>query len=142
MSHHCKALILHCIDFRFHEAIKNWLKEKGLLNNCDIVSLAGASKGLISPKNSAEPEIILRQMEISSNLHKISQVILMNHTDCGAYGGRDAFASSEAEHLQHVNDMQKAKEIILNKFPELEVKIVLAKINPLEQINFEEITPA
>ncbi|MBI5222334.1 MAG: carbonic anhydrase, partial [Candidatus Magasanikbacteria bacterium] len=68
MSHHCQALILHCIDFRFHEAIINWLKEKGLANNCDIVSLAGASKGLISPKNPTEPEIILRQMEISSNL--------------------------------------------------------------------------
>lgn len=84
------------MDFRFGEAIKNWLKEKGLLNNCDIVSLTGASKGLVSPKNPAEPEIILRQIEISSNLHKISQVILMNHTDCGAYGGRDAFASGEA----------------------------------------------
>lgn len=139
MSHHCKALILHCIDFRFGEAIKNWLKEKGLLNNCDIVSLAGASKGLVNPKNPAEPEIILRQIEISSNLHKISQVILMNHTDCGAYGGRDAFASGEAEHSQHVGDMQEAKKLILNKFPELEVKTVLAKINPLEQINFEEI---
>lgn len=139
MSHHCKALIIHCMDFRFGEAIKNWLKEKGLLNNCDIVSLAGASKGLVSPKNPAEPEIILRQIEISSNLHKISQVILMNHTDCGAYGGRDAFASGEAEHSQHLSDMQKAKKIILQKFPELEIKIVLAKINPLGQITFEEI---
>ena len=139
MSHHCRALILHCIDFRFSEAIINWLKEKGLLNNCDIVSLAGASRGLVNPKNSAEPEIILRQIEISSNLHKISQIILMNHTDCGAYGGRDAFASSEAEHLQHLGDMREAKKIILNKLPELEVKIVLAKINPLEQISFEEI---
>ncbi|HBV58206.1 MAG TPA: hypothetical protein DEB73_03025 [Candidatus Magasanikbacteria bacterium] len=139
MSHHCKALILHCIDFRFHESIKNWLKEKGLTNNCDIVSLAGASKGLITPKNPAEPEIILRQIEISSNLHKISQVILMNHTDCGAYGGRDAFVTSEDEHSQHVGDMQKAKKLILKKFPELEVKIILAKINPLEQINFEKV---
>lgn len=127
------------MDFRFGEAIKNWLKEKGLLNNCDIVSLAGASRGLVNPKNSAEPEIILRQIEISFNLHKISQVILMNHTDCGAYGGRDAFTSSEAEHSQHVGDMREAKKIILQKFPELEVKIVLAKINPLEQISFEEI---
>lgn len=127
------------MDFRFGEAIINWLKKKGLINNCDIVSLAGASRGLVNPKNPAEPEIILRQIEISSNLHKISQVILMNHTDCGAYGGRDAFASSEAEFSQHVGDMCEAKKIILQKFPELKVKIVLAKINPLGQITFEEI---
>ena len=83
------------------------------------MSLAGASKGLITPKNPAEPEIILRQIEISSNLHKISQVILMNHTDCGAYGGRDAFVTSEDEHSQHVGDMQKAKKLILKKLKKL-----------------------
>lgn len=139
MSHHCKALILHCIDFRFGEAIKNWLVENHLLNNCDIVSLAGATKGLISPKYPTDSEIILRQIEISTKLHNISQVILMNHTDCGAYGGHEAFESAEAEHNQHVDDMKKAKKIILTKFPELQIKIVLVKINPLGQIGFEEI---
>ena len=127
------------MDFRFGEAIKSWLAENHLLNDCDLVSLAGASKGLVSPKNQAEPEIILRQIEISTSLHHITQVILMNHTDCGAYGGRDAFESTEAEHNQHVLDMKKAKAVILEKFPDLQVKIVLAKINPLGQIGFEEI---
>ncbi len=139
MSHNCKALILHCIDFRFGGAIKNWLEENHLLNDCDIVSLAGATKGLVSPKNSAEPDIILRQIETSTGLHHISQIILMNHTDCGAYGGRDAFETAEIEHNQHVSDMQRAKEIILEKFPDLRIKMVLAKINPLGQISFEEI---
>lgn len=139
MSHHCKALILHCMDFRFGEAIKNWLAENHLLNDCDLVSLTGASKGLANPKNPSETDIILHQIEISTILHHISQIILMNHTDCGAYGGRDAFESIESENSQHVSDMKKAKAIILEKFPELQIKIVLAKINPLGQIGFEEI---
>ncbi len=139
MSHYCKALIIHCMDFRFGEAIKNWLAENHLLNDCDIVSLAGAAKGLANPRSAAEKEIILKQLEISSSLHKISQVILMHHTDCGAYGGRDAFESGEAEYNQHADDMKKAKELILNKFSDLEVKTVLAKINPLGQITFEAV---
>lgn len=139
MSHHCKALILHCIDFRFGEAIKDWLAENHLLNNVDIVSLAGASKGMISPKIPAETEVILRQLEISTSLHKISQVVLMNHTDCGAYGGREAFETAEAEHNQHIGDMKKTKAIIMEKFSDLDVKLVLAKINPLGQISFENI---
>lgn len=139
MSHYCKALLLHCIDFRFGEAIKNWLAENHLLNNCDIVSLAGAAKGLANPASPAEPAVILRQIEISADLHKISQVILMNHTDCGAYGGREAFESGEAECNQQMKDLRRGQEIILEKFPELEVKLVLAKINPLGQISFEEI---
>lgn len=127
------------MDFRFGEAIKNWLAENHLLNDCDIISLAGASQGLVNPKSPDEPEIILRQIEISANLHHISQVILMNHTDCGAYGGRDAFESIEAEYQQHLTDMKKAKAMILGRFPDLQIKIVLAKINPLGQIGFEEI---
>lgn len=139
MSHQCKSLILHCMDFRLGEAIKNWLNENHLLNNCDIVSLAGATKGLAGDTGSKETEIILKQIEISASLHGINQIILMNHTDCGAYGGRDAFESTEVEYHAHVQDMEKARGVIAKKYPDLEIKLVLAKMNPLGQISFEDI---
>ncbi|HPV70591.1 MAG TPA: hypothetical protein PKY08_01660 [Candidatus Magasanikbacteria bacterium] len=139
MSHQCKSLIVHCMDFRLGEAIKNWLNENHLLNNCDLVSLAGAVKGLINETNLKEAQIILKQIEISVSLHGISQIILMNHTDCGAYGGRESFESSEMEQDTHVRDMKKAKEVIVQNFPDLEIKLILAKMNPLGQISFEEV---
>lgn len=130
MPHTCKALLLRCLDFRLNEAINRWLEKNRLLNNCDLVSLAGAVKNL---------EVVLRQIEISQRLHGISEVILMNHTDCGAYGGRAAFEGSEEERLRHQQDLQQAKTLILSKFPELKVKLILAKISPLSQISFEAI---
>lgn len=139
MSHTCKSLILHCIDFRFGEAIKKYLEDNHLMNNCDIVSLDGAAKNLVSPANTAYVDVVLRQIEISQKLHHISQVILMNHTDCDAYGGRDAFASTDAEFKQHVEDMKKAKKVITDRFDGLEIKMILAKIAPLGQVVFEEI---
>lgn len=139
MLHDCKALIIHCIDFRFGSAIKKYLEENHLMDNCDIIAAAGAVKNLVAPISPFDREFILRQVEISHRLHHISQVILMNHTDCGAYGGRDAFDSTEAEHDQHVNDMQKAKEMIQAKFNDVDIKIVLAKISPIGQISFVEI---
>lgn len=139
MSHHCKALILHCIDFRFGKAIKIFLEKNQLLDNCDIVSLAGAAKNLITPIAQSYTEMVLKQIEISRRLHQISQIILMNHTDCGAYGGREAFESAKAEQEQHVSDMKKSEEIINKNFPDLKVRKVLAKIAPLGQISFEEI---
>ncbi|MEK7508716.1 MAG: carbonic anhydrase [Patescibacteria group bacterium] len=139
MSHTCKSLILHCIDFRFGEAIKKYLEDNRLMNNCDIVSLAGAVKNLVSPINPSYVEMVLRQIEISQKLHHITQVILMNHTDCGAYGGHNAFESTGAEYTQHVEDMKKAKKIIADKFSGLEIKMVLAKITPLGQVAFEEV---
>lgn len=139
MPHHCKALVLHCIDFRFGKAIKEFLEENQLLDNCDIVSLAGAAKNFAEPPAPYFMDTVLTQLEISYRLHQISQVILMNHTDCGAYGGKEAFESAEAEYERHISDMKKAEEMIKKNFPDLQVKKVLAKIAPLGQISFEDI---
>lgn len=139
MSHTCKALLLRCLDFRLNEAVSQWLEKNRLLNKCDFVSLAGAVKNLVDPQQPTDPEVVLRQIEISQRLHGISEVILMNHTDCGAYGGRAAFEGSEEERSQHLQDLQQAKEKIIFQFPDLKIRRVLAKINPLGQISFEEI---
>lgn len=66
-------------------------------------------------------------------------MILMNHTDCGAYGGREAFESNEIECQRHDDDLRKAKEMILSRFPDLKIKMILAKISPLGQIGFETL---
>jgi hypothetical protein len=39
-KHTCTALILHCMDFRLGKPIKEYLQERGLLGDCDIVSIA------------------------------------------------------------------------------------------------------
>ncbi len=127
------------MDFRFGEAIKKWLEENHFMNNCDIISLAGAVKNIVEPKEQSDRDLVLRQIEISQRLHQISEVILMNHTDCGAYGGREAFETMAAEYAQQVGDMKKAKEIILSTFSDLKVKMILAKINPLGKITFEDM---
>ena len=128
MSHTCKALILHCIDFRLGAAIKNYLEGLSLLGEADIVSVAGAVKNLVSPALPTDAEFVLRQIDLSKRLHGIAEVILINHTDCGAYGGRQAFRSDEEEYEKHSSDLKKAKEMILAQFPGLEIRTILAKI--------------
>ncbi|MFA6098234.1 MAG: carbonic anhydrase [Patescibacteria group bacterium] len=141
MSHHCQALVLHCIDFRFHTAIRDFLVSLGLKNNYDLVSLAGAAKGL-ADKDAASTQLILKQIEISEKLHGISEVYLMHHLDCGAYGGHAAFPDLQAERARQIQDMRSARKIILDKFSKLEVKNVLARIQPGpqgDQIDFEMV---
>lgn len=139
MFHTCKALILRCIDFRFGKAIKKYLEEQGLLGDIDIVSVAGAAKNLVSPNSPSDTEFILRQIEISKKLHNIKELILMNHTDCGAYGGRKAFGSDGAEKTQHIEDMKKAGKLIHTRYPDLEIKTILATISPTHEVAFETI---
>ena len=140
--HKCKALVLHCMDFRFKPRIHEFLTGEGIMGDFDDVSVAGACKNFVSPQNDAEREFMLRQIEISRRLHGIGEVILMNHTDCGAYGGRAAFESLEAEHRKHAEDMEASKKMILERWPELKVKKILIKLvadGHHRQIEFEEL---
>lgn len=130
MPHYCKYLIAHCIDFRLQKAIKDYLEKNGLLGNCDIVSAAGGVKNT---------DFLLEQVDVSSSLHKIQEVILLNHTDCGAYGGSAKFSSFEKERNFHAAELRKAKESLFAKYPSLKVKMLLAKIAPSGEISFEEI---
>ena len=127
MSHHCQTLVIHCMDFRFHSAIRDWLVSQGLKDQYDLVSLAGATKGLVE-KDATSTEIILKQIDISTRLHAISEVYIMHHMDCGAYGGHQAFDSLQAEHDKQVADMVAAKKIMAAKFPQLQIRNILARI--------------
>ncbi|TAL20686.1 hypothetical protein EPN90_00265 [Patescibacteria group bacterium] len=137
MSHHCRALVLHCIDFRLGKSIKNFLQEQELLGDADLVSLAGAAKNFVDPL--AEP-LVMRQIEISKKLHGIREVYLINHTDCGAYGGRDKFASTTAEHNVLAGDLRTAAEMITAKFSDLSVKCWIAHIEGGGHVRYEQVS--
>ena len=130
MAHQCKYFIAHCIDFRLQKSIKDYLEREGLLGNCDIISVAGAVK------NSS---YLLEQLDISARLHNVQEVILINHLDCGAYGGSGAFVSLEEERKFHAEELKKTGELILVKYPSLKVKTALAKIQSSGDAVFEEI---
>ncbi len=130
MPHYCKYFIAHCIDFRFQKAIKDYLEKNGLLGDCDIVSVAGGVK---------DSDFILKQLDISVSLHKSHETVLINHIDCGAYGGSGKFSSFEAERNFHIKELEKTKTQILEKYPSLKVKTMLAKIAPSGEVSFEEI---
>lgn len=139
MKHTCSTLILHCIDFRFHPAVQAWLQEQDLIQNVDVVSVAGAVKNLVSPAFPTDREFILRQIDISKRLHDIQQVVLMNHTDCGAYGGRKAFSDLETERNAHIYDLRNAAQILREHLPEVTSVLALAEIDNQDNITFSEI---
>lgn len=127
------------MDFRFGSAIKNYLVDKHVLDDCDIVSLAGAAKNLASPSTDSDRDTILRQIEISHRLHNITSVLLINHTDCGAYGGVAAFANTDEEQTTHTQDLSSAARIISEHFPALSIEKTLAHIDDSGQVTFESI---
>ena len=129
MAHRCKYLIAHCIDFRFVRAIKDYLEKSGILGDCDEVSVAGAIK---------DSNFMLGQIDISLRLHNVQEAILINHLDCGAYGGSSKFGSLGEERAFHSGELEKAKERILAKYPSFRVKTMLAKITPSGEVSIIE----
>ncbi len=86
----------------------------------DYVGFAGGVKNL---------DTIMEQLAISVRLHEISEVVLMNHEECGAYG-------AESTPENHARDLQKAKETIAAKYPSLLVQLYYLHLDG----HFEEIT--
>ena len=124
--HTCKTLVIHCMDFRLMEPIFSYLKKRGLVGLCDEVSLAGGIKALADDANGPTAQTLLKQIELSKALHQIDTVMLMNHTDCGAYGGQAAFVSRAEEHEKHLRDMRAVRDLIAVRFPGLAVETALA----------------
>ncbi len=139
MSHKAKAIIIHCIDFRFIASIRGWMEKEQLMGAADVVAVAGAAQNIVSPKNESEREFIFKQIDIAKRLHEIDEVILMNHTDCGAYGGKSAFVNELAEREKHELDLREARAIAQTRFPQLKVRLFLAKINTEGGVRFEEV---
>lgn len=94
----------------------------------DRVVIGGAAKNLASAQQETDIDFTLRQLDIAVNLHHISKVALINHTDCGAYGGSSKFKNSDEEHQFHYEELKKAAELVSRKYPNLLVQKYLAHL--------------
>jgi hypothetical protein len=85
-KYHCDAAIVWCFDNRFNLGFTKFLKRIGVAN-ADPIKVAGGAKCLASPELERDREFVLEQIRKSIRLHGTKLVILMLHSDCGAYGG-------------------------------------------------------
>jgi len=126
------------MDFRLQDQLKKWLDEQALCRDYDLLAVAGASKEIAKPSDGKIKDFLLSNIGISSELHQAQKVILIHHSDCGAYGGRAAFPNEEQERSIHAQDMEKSAEAIKSKYPALEILKVYATIKK-EGMGFETI---
>jgi hypothetical protein len=105
----CDAAILWCFDNRFEVGFAKFLKRIGVVHS-DPIKIAGGAKCLASPERESDREFVLEQIRKSIRLHGTKRVILMVHSDCGAYGGlAGAFhGDSRAEAIHHEQELQRA----------------------------------
>jgi carbonic anhydrase len=117
----CDAAILWCFDSRFELGLRKYLQRLGIVN-MDPIKIAGGAKCLASPEQESDRQFVLEQIRKSINLHGTKRVVLKVHSDCGAYGGLEAFGNEprrEAEH--HCLELHKAAACLRAAIPDLEI---------------------
>ncbi len=139
MSHNCSSALIRCMDFRLTKDIHKWMEEKGIMNDCDMISVAGITKAIAENPDSEDAKFILKQIGLSVKLHNTKTLYVMHHTDCGAYGGHTAFANLDEELTRYKTDMEKAGNYIKNYFPSLEIKYLLADLKISGDADVKEI---
>jgi hypothetical protein len=121
-KYHCDAAILWCFDNRFELGFRKFLKRIGVVNS-DPIKIAGGAKCMASPDRESDREFVLEQIRRSMRLHGTRRVILMLHSDCGAYGGLaggfQGDTRAEAEH--HNAELQRAAANLRKALPGVEV---------------------
>lgn len=127
-SHTADALVLTCMDYRLHTSqLADFLRSQGV-ERWDLRTQQGCSKDLCLGADAGQRQSMIDAVRIAVELHGVQRVFLMNHTDCGAYGGAKAFPSKDAEHEHHAQDLRRARQEILTKFLHLDVQAILISI--------------
>lgn len=125
--HACEAVVLTCIDFRFWRPTLEFIEKELAIKSYDFPSLPGAAKAINSCSD--DSEVPMQCVSVPCNLHHAKKLVIVNHQDCGAYGGSKKFKGDEqAEEKFHEAELMKAKMKILENYPDLQVILVYAKL--------------
>ena len=131
-KHGTDNLLLTCMDYRLTGHTQRYMKRRRLAGKFDHIVLAGASLGATCADVPEWGATFWAHLNTALSLHNIKTVILMDHTDCGAYKLflKEQYPQKKKEQLPcHFETLKKLEAQILEKFPELKVEKHVMHVN-------------
>ena len=127
--------IVWCFDARFGKLFKRFVSTRKF-RHYDVIAVGGGAKSFTDTGDKIGREFLLRQVETSAKLHHPPLVVLMTHSDCGAYGGLRAFGDDQAvERKRHEGYLRAAKNFLCRKLPRsVKIETVFADFNGLHSV--------
>ena len=125
-----EAMVLSCIDPRFQPKVFNYLKKKKLTGKYSSFTIAGAAIGVTHKKFKRWHSTFWENLATSIKLHNISNLIVINHNDCGAakiVNGNNKF-STAIENKIHNQSFKIIKRKLKKKHPSIKVSFKIMKI--------------
>ena len=126
--HSCEAIVLTCIDFRFWRETLEFIEKELGIKSFDFPSLPGAAKAINDCLS--DKDLAMSCITVPCDLHHAKKLVLVNHADCGAYGGSKKFNGDiKAEQRFHEEELKKAKKKIIKMYSDLQIILVYAKLD-------------
>jgi carbonic anhydrase len=123
------ACVVSCFDARFELATRKFLKKRGIWTT-DPLKIAGGAKVFASPAEESARSFAIGQVRSSMQLHGTNRLLLMIHSDCGAYGGLKAFdRDEEREAVNHESELRQGAEFLKDNIPSIEVECYYLKFS-------------
>jgi carbonic anhydrase len=124
--HTTEAAVLCCIDFRFWKETMQFVEEGLGIKSYDFPKLPGSTKAIIEAKDN---DITMACIGVPCDLHHVKKIVVVDHEDCGAYGGSVKFDGDvAAEQAFHTEQLHLAKEILAAKYPGKEIILAYARL--------------
>ncbi len=121
-------MVLTCIDPRCHPKINSIMKNKKLIGKYSLFSIAGSTLGITSKNLKNWDKVFWKNFLISSQIHGIKKLIVINHYDCGLAKilNKKKLFNKKIEKKIHEKSFKLLKKIFLKKYPKfkLETKII------------------
>ena len=128
-TYRADACVVSCFDARFELVTRKFLKKRAIWW-ADPLKIAGGAKSFASPAEESDRSFALSQVKTSMRLHGTNRVMMMIHSDCGAYGGLQAFDQDEKrEAAHHETELRNAAEFLKINIQSIEVECYFLKFN-------------
>ena len=121
-------MVLTCIDPRCQPKINTLMKKKKLTGEYSLFSIAGSTLGITSKNFKNWEKVFWKNFLISSQIHGIKKLIVINHYDCrfAKMINKKKFFNNKIEKEIHVKSFRLLKKRFLKRYPKfkLETKII------------------
>ena len=140
--HRYKALLINCMDPRLQGENKiKIVQAVGLKSGqYEVLTYAGPSLWMTAPHQPNDAQGFWWLLEnVSLKVHGIKEVVIVGHSNCGGFALKGAPQDPSSEKQTIITSLKSARQAILSKHPDLEVKLVFAEIDGYEGEGLPEI---
>jgi hypothetical protein len=129
-----ETLVVCCSDGRWHAQMTEFVHAE-VSDRADLYCVPGGP-AVLDPWNSTfdEARVFEQSMRLFAEHHAISGIWLIAHQGCAWYKLKHSYLDAPAIVKRQVSDMRRGKQILLERHPTYDVRLILAELDGQEVV--------